>query len=54
MQFVDKAGQDQGLCCPLTELMDDVVYIDKQRMVESNSTDVHAELHLSLHCLQSV
>ena len=32
MQFADKTGP---ACCPLTESMDTVVYVDEQRMLRS-------------------
>ena len=50
MQFADKAGPDLGLHCPLTESVDTVVYVDKQRMSRSNCTDVYAVQNL--HSLQ--
>ena len=33
------------------ESMDTVVYVDKQRMLRSDCTDVHVDLYL--HCLQT-
>ena len=41
MQFADSAGPDQGLRCPLTELMDTVVYVDEQGMLRSDCMDAH-------------
>ena len=49
MQFADSAGTaDLGLRCSLTELIDTVVYVDKQRRSRSDCTDAHA--HLDLRC----
>ena len=52
MQFADNVGPGQpaylGLCCPLTESMDTVIYVYEQRMSRSDCTDVHA--HLDFHC----
>ena len=40
------AQADQGLHCMLTESMDTVVYVNKQRMLSSDCTDGHADLGL--------
>ena len=40
------AQADLGLRCPLTESMDIVVYVDKQRMSRPDCTDTHANLDL--------
>ena len=58
MQFADNAGPDQpahnaqadlGLPCLLTESMDTIVYVEKQRICRSGSMNAHA--HLDLRCL---
>ena len=36
---------DLGFCCPFTDIMDTVVYVDKQRMSRSD-----ADPHLDLRC----
>ena len=49
MQFTNKVGPDQpvqaeaelGLCFPLAEWMDTVVYVVKQRMSRSDSAHAH-------------
>ena len=38
MQFADNAGPDQGLLCPLIELMGIVVYVNEQRISRSDCT----------------
>ena len=43
---------DQDLCSRLTKSVDTVVYVDEQRMLRSNCTDVHA--YLDLRCPQIV
>ena len=43
------AQADRGLHCPLTELMDIVVYVDEERMSRPDCTDTH--VHLGLCCL---
>ena len=47
MQFANNAGPD-NLHCLLTESMDIVVYVNKQRMPRSDCTD--AQAHLDLRC----
>ena len=37
---------DQGLHCPLTESVDTVVYVDKQRLSRSDCMDAHTPLDL--------
>ena len=55
MQLADKVGPDQparmGLCCLLTESIDSVVYVNKQRITRIDGMDAHADLRLP--CLQS-
>ena len=50
MQFADNTGTDaqadQCLCCPLTESVDTVVYVDQLMMLRSDCTDAHADLGL--------
>ena len=41
------AQADLGLHCPLTESVDTVVYVDKERMSRSYCIDAHAHLDLS-------
>ena len=48
MQFVDNLGPDQGLRCPLIEVMYAVVYVKKQRMSRSDWTDAHAHFDLCI------
>ena len=45
MPFADNTGPD-----PLTESMDTVVYVNKQRMLKSDCTYAHTDL--DLHCPQ--
>ena len=40
------AHADLGLSCPLTESMDNIVYVKEQRMLRSDCTDVHTDLDL--------
>ena len=40
------AQAELGLHCPLTELMNTVVYVDEQRMLRSDCTDAHVDLDL--------
>ena len=40
------AQVDQGLCCPLTESMAILVYIDEQRVSRLDCTYVHLRLYL--------
>ena len=49
MQFANNEG-DQGLRCPLSESMGDVVYVNKQRMLRSDCMNAHADL--DVHCPQ--
>ena len=53
-QSVDNGGPDVqaglGLCCPFTESMDTVVYVNEQRMSRSDCIDAQADLDLG--CLQ--
>ena len=44
------AQADQGLHCPLTESMETVVYVNKQRMLRSDCADAHTDL--DIHCPQ--
>ena len=37
---------DLDLCCALTESVDTVVYVDKQKMPSLDCTDAHADLDL--------
>ena len=46
------AQADRGLHCPLTELIDKVVYVDEERMSRPDCTDTH--VHLGLCCLHMV
>ena len=48
--YVELAQADQGLCCPLTEWIDTVVYVnvDKHRVSKSDCMGAHA--HLDIHC----
>ena len=56
MQFAGNAGPDQhsnaqadqDLRCPFTVSIDNVVYVNEQRMTRSDCTDAHA--HLDRHC----
>ena len=40
------AQADQGPCCPHTESMDMVAYVDEQQMLRSDCMDAHADLDL--------
>ena len=46
MLFADNAGPDLGMRCPVTESMDTVVYVDKQKMLRSDCMDAHTDLDL--------
>ena len=53
MQFADNASSGQpdlGLCCPLTESADTVIYAKEQTVPRLDYTDKHADL--DLRCLQ--
>ena len=55
MQFADKTvfafvQAELGLCCSLTESVDTVVYVNKQKMSKLDCTDAH--VHLDLPCPQ--
>ena len=43
MQF---AHVDQALCCPLSESMATIVYVDERGQLRSDCTDMHANLEL--------
>ena len=56
LQFADNTGPDQPahkcLHCQHTELVDTVVYVDRQRLLRSDCIDAHADL--DLRCPQFV